>query len=128
MMTTQGSPTRTSGPVLAGGAVKGPPAHVSGREPSCLPPVRTEPAANGLEELVEGFSEFLDALIHQRVGDGLHRNAGLLELLHGGFRTSNVLGEAGAYLSVVAEGIQRRRGNGVDGVPAHQFLNVEDVR
>src|SRR5277367_1750902 len=128
MMTTQGSPTRASGPVLAAGVVTGTPLRLATKTPSYLPPPRPQPVADGFEEVVEGLGELLDALRHQRVSDGLHRDARLLQPAHGDLGTREVLGEARPNISVVAKGVQRRRRNGVDRVRANQFLDVEDVR
>ena len=82
----------------------------------------------GLQQLVEGVGEQLDAVDQQLVGDFLHGNAGLLERRHGLGGRVDIFGQAGAQLAVIAESVEGGRRNGVDGVRADQLFDVDARR
>src|SRR5271165_3722258 len=107
MTTTHGSPTRTSPPVLAGGAFMSGRSMVSpGGERSRLRSVSAQSVADGLEEVVEGFGELLYPFGHQCVRDVLHGDARLFQGAHDVLRPGQILGEALPHLAVVPEGIE----------------------
>ncbi|MFK4398648.1 hypothetical protein ABIF31_005205 [Bradyrhizobium elkanii] len=78
-------------------------------------------------ELVGRVGEQLDAVLDQLLGDRIERDAGLLQLLQHMAGVLDILLEAVADLAVVAEGIERCRRHGVDGVGADQLLDIEHV-
>ena len=80
-----------------------------------------------LEELVEGVGEELDAIGSELVGHLFHRDAGSGEVGHGFARAVQIFGQALTRLAVIAEGVKRGRRDGVDGVGADQFFDVDDV-
>ena len=78
-------------------------------------------------ELVGGIGEQLDAVLDQLGGDRIERDAGFLEFGEHAPGVLDIFLEAVAQLAVVAEGIERRRRHGVDGVGADQLLDIEHV-
>ena len=81
------------------------------------------------EQLLEGLVEQLDAVRGQLVGDLLERDAELVErgerVLRRRRRPRSRLARGRA---VVAEGLERRRRHGVDGVGPDQLLDVAERR
>ena len=78
-------------------------------------------------ELVGGIGEQLDAVLDQLGRDRIERDAGLFELGEDVLGVLDIFLEAVARLAVIAEGVERCRRHGVDGVGADQLLDIEHV-
>src|SRR5277367_1571964 len=81
----------------------------------------------GGDEFDEGFVEDFYAVIEKLVGAFFHGDAGLREIGHDGGGAGNVFGEAVAELAVIAESVKGGGRNGIDGVRADQFFDVDHV-
>ncbi len=78
-------------------------------------------------KLVGGIGKQLDAVLDQIIGDRVERDAGLLQLGEDAPGVLDIFLKAVAHLAVVAEGLERRRRHGIDGVGADQLLDIEHV-
>src|ERR1019366_7368973 len=78
-------------------------------------------------KLVGGVGEKLDAVLDQIGGDRIERDAGFIKLGEYALRILDIFLEAVARSAMIAEGVERGRRHGVDGVGTDQLLDVEHV-
>ena len=78
-------------------------------------------------QLVGGVGEQFHAVLDQIGGDGIERDAGLLELGQHAPCVLDILLQTVAQPAMVAEGVERGRRHGIDGVGTDQLLDIEHV-
>src|SRR5664280_890006 len=78
-------------------------------------------------KLVGGVREKLYAVLDQVGGDRIERDAGFLKLGEHALRILDIFLKAVARSAMIAEGVERGRRYGVDGVGTDQLLDIEHV-
>jgi len=82
---------------------------------------------DGGQERVEGIGKEFDAIGGELIRDLFHRDACGGQIRHGLAGTREAFSEALVRLAVIAEGIERRRRNGVDCVRADEFFHIDHI-
>src|SRR5258708_20938251 len=78
-------------------------------------------------KLVGGIGEQLDTVPDQIIRDRVERDAGSLELGEDAPGVLDIFVKTGARVAMVAEGRERRRRRGIEGLGADQLLGIEHV-
>src|SRR5207248_5863964 len=90
--------------------------------------LRDGPALDGAEELIERLAEEIEPLVRELLANLLEIDADLSELLQLPARLVDALDHRLARdLPVIVEGLEGGERHGVDGVPADERLDVQDV-
>src|SRR6266478_1447572 len=83
--------------------------------------------AHGIQKRFESLRKELDPVDHQLVRHFFHGDSGFRQIGHGLPGAFHVFGEAGANLSVIAEGIKCRGRNGIHRIGANELFHVNHV-